>query len=302
MAGYTSAILIYNTKSGHSTTQKQQNIKAHFQACHMDLEIVEVPKPQFEIDEIISRGVSNGVDLIVAAGGDGTISLVSNALVGTSIPLGILPLGTGNLLAKELKIPMNLQKALNTITADNPHIIKLDTFHLNGHHFVLNLSVGVSPKIMASTPSAEKQRLGVIAYIIHFIQQILGLELHRFDIEYDHHRISTLASEILITNSRTIGIESLKWSNIVSLNDGKLDLFIFRARNVFDILELLISFFRSKEISPVIKYFQFKNYCRIETRTVMCTQADGDIIGQTPVEVYVNPLSLNIITGSSYIS
>ncbi len=302
MAGYTSAILVYNTKSSHSKAQKLQIIKAHFLAQHIDLEVVEVPKPQNEINEIISQGISKGVELVVAAGGDGTVSLVSDALVGTHLPLGIIPLGTGNLLAKDLKIPMNLQKALETITGDNPRIIKLDTFRLDDHHFVLNLSVGVSPKVMALTPQEEKQQLGVIAYIIPLFQQLIGLELHRFEIEYDHHSISALASEILITNIRTIGIESLKWSDVVSLDDGKLDLFIIRARNMFDIIGFLVSIFRKKETGPVIKFIQFEEYCRIESRTIMRTQADGDIIGQTPVEIHINPLSLNIITGSSYIS
>ena len=298
MAVYTKAILFYNKKSGHSTDQKLQIIKAHFQSRHIDLEIVEVPKPQHEINEIVSQGISKGFDLVVAVGGDGTVSLVSDALVGTSIPLGILPLGTGNLFAKEVKIPMNLQKALETITRDSPNITKLDTFHLDGRHYILNLSVGVSPKLMSLTLQEEKQRFGVFAYIIHFLQQLLGLELHWFEIEYDHHHLSTYASEILITNSRTIGIESLKWSNIVSLNDGKLDLFIFRARNMFDIIGLLISIFRKKEIGPVIKFIQFEEYCRIESRTVMNTQADGDIVGQTPIKIHIDPNSLNVITGT----
>jgi len=302
MAGYTRAILIYNTKSGRANAKNQQVIKAHFLSQQIALAILEVPKSQIEIDKFISRGISNGVDLIVTAGGDGTISLVCNALVGTNLPLAILPLGTGNLLAKELKIPMNLQKALETITTDNPQIIKLDTFHLDGHHFVLNLSVGISTKVMALTPQEEKQRLGVIAYIIHFFQQLLGLELHRFEIEYDHHQISALASEILITNCRTIGIESLKWSNVVSLNDGKLDLFIIRVSNIFDVLGFFLSVFMKKETGPVIKFIQFEEYCRIESRTVLNTQADGDIIGQTPAEIYIYPRSLNIVTGPSQIN
>jgi len=152
---------------------------------------------------------------------------------------------------------------------------------------------------MAMTPPEEKQKLGVKAYLIRMIQQLLGLELHRFDIEYDRKRISINASEILLTNSRTIGFESLKWSEIVSLDDGKLDLFIFRARNIFDVLGLILSIFRKKETRTPVKFVQFSDYCRIETRSEMNTQADGDLLGKTPVEVSINPLSLKIITGCS---
>jgi len=294
------AILFYNSEAGQSNILEHRGIiQSHFKKHQIQLVTYLIPDLRLDIEEIIRKGISQGVELFIGAGGDGTVSLVGNALVGTEFPLGIIPLGTGNLLAKELGIPTSLQDALETITAKNPPTKKIDTFLINSHHYVLNVSVGISPNVMAMTPPEEKQKLGVKAYLIRMIQQLLGLELHRFDIEYDRKRISINASEILLTNSRTIGFESLKWSEIVSLDDGKLDLFIFRARNIFDVLGLILSIFRKKETRTLVKFVQFSDYCRIETRSEMNTQADGDLLGKTPVEVSINPLSLNIITGSS---
>jgi len=294
------AILFYNSEAGQSNILEHRGIiQSHFKKHQIQLVTYLIPDLLLDIEEIVRKGISQGVELFIGAGGDGTVSLVGNALVGTEFPFGIIPLGTGNLLAKELGIPTSLQDALNTITAINPPTKKIDTFLINGHHYVLNVSVGISPNVMAMTPPEEKQKLGVKAYLIRMIQQLLGLKLHRFDIEYDQKRISINASEILLTNSRTMGFESLKWSEIVSLDDGKLDLFIFRARNIFDVLGLILSIFRKKETRTLVKFVQFSDYCRIETRSEMNTQADGDLLGKTPVEVSINPLSLNIITGSS---
>ena len=298
MTNFNKAILFYNTMAGQSNAHVHYKIiRSHFRKHHIQLVIYIIPDPLLDIKEIIRTGIAKGVDLFIAAGGDGTVSLIGNALVGTGLPLGILPLGTGNLLAKELGIPTSLQEALEIITTKDHHTENIDTFQINGHHYVLNVSVGVSPDVMATTPPEDKKKLGAMAYLFHLIQQLLGLKLHRFDVEFDHKRISVVASEIFVTNSRTIGFESLKWSEAVSLNDGKLDLFIIRARNIFDILGLIFSIVRKKETRTLIKFVQFSDYCRINTRMEMNTQADGDLLGKTPVEVTINPLSLKIVTG-----
>ncbi len=299
MPCFKKAILFYNTKAGQSNLlDHQEVITAHFGEHQIQLSFFVIPDSELNIEEIVTQGIAEDVDLFIAAGGDGTVSLVCNALIGTGLPLGVLPLGTGNLLAKELGIPTSLPDALSTLTTD-PCMEKIDTFYIEGHHYVLNVSVGISPIVMAMTPANEKQKLGSKAYLIRLIQQLLGLKLHRFDIEFDHQYLSVMATEILLTNSRTMGFESLKWSDEISLNDGKLDLFIIRAKNIIDVLGVIFSIFRKKETDPVIKFFQFTKYCRIESRTEMKTQADGDLLGVTPVEVLINPLSLNIITGCS---
>ena len=301
MAAYSKAVLFYNEKSGQSNRQDQRKIiRAHFNEHNIKLEIVVVPRPNQEMNEIISQAISQGVDLFIAAGGDGTVSMVGDALIETNIPLGIIPLGTGNLLAQELKIPINLKKALELITNGKHDVIDMDTFLLDGRNFILNASVGLTPRVMEGTQAKEKQQWGVIAYLISFIQQILGLKLHQFDVDYDQHMERYKASEILITNSQATGVEPLKWSDDVFVNDGYLDMLIIRAANIFDLLGLIISIFvRRQKFNPVIKYIQFKDYCNIETKTPIRTQADGDPVGQTPVNIRVLPGSLKVITSKN---
>jgi diacylglycerol kinase (ATP) len=299
MSDYTKAVVFYNSESGQSKFEKHRDmIHSHFRSLQIATTIHEIPKPLDELKIIVSQATDEGADLFIAAGGDGTASLIASTLIDTGKHMAILPLGTGNLLAKELNIPINFEKALQTITADKPHIIQMDTFRLDGRNFILNLSTGVSSIVMGETKAEEKKRFGVFAYFVNFVGQILGLKLHRFDIDYDGKKGSYRASEILITNSRETGLEPLEWADNVKINDGALDLFVIRAANIFEIAGLIISIFtKSQRMNPVIKIFQISDKCRIESKTPLPVQADGDSIGKTPVEIKLNPQSLTVIVG-----
>ncbi|MFU8827647.1 MAG: diacylglycerol/lipid kinase family protein, partial [Brevefilum sp.] len=253
------------------------------------------------LNKIINQAIDNGVDLFLAAGGDGTISMISTHLIGQDIPLGIIPLGTGNFLAKSLDIPLKIDQALDLITSNDHTKVKIDTFRLDERFFLLNISVGVSPKVMRAVDSDQKQHLGFFAYLINFTQQIFGLKMHRIEIDCDHQQTSVLASEILITNIGTAGVDPLTWSEDITLNDGVMDLLIFRAANIWDILGMLASIFAKKgKFNPVIKFMQIKEYCRVSASTPLYTQADGDIVGETPFTIKIYPGSLTLIAGKDH--
>jgi len=297
MGTYSKAVLFYNKKSGQSDSDRQLRvIQEHFNKIDIPLRIFDVSENSEKITSIVATARNEGADLFIAAGGDGTVSLVANPLVGSEKPLGILPIGTGNLLAKELKIPSRIEDALNLITGRDSKKIRLDTFIMDNHYYILNVSAGVTPKIMENTQSEEKKRLGVFAYLIHFFEQLLGLKLEQFDVEYDQQRESHVASEVLITNGRLMGIESLEWSDDIALNDGMMDIFVIRAASITDILSIVFSAFtKHKRKNPIIKSMRFRDYCRIETQTPLKVQADGDPVGITPVEIHIKPNALTII-------
>jgi YegS/Rv2252/BmrU family lipid kinase len=300
MSNFHNAIIFYNEKSGQSDAVFHNSaIKSHFQKSGIDFEIVNVPLPPAEIRNIIKQGQQHGLDLVVAAGGDGTVSMVGSSLINSTLLMGILPIGTGNLLAKELKIPMRFEKALETITSDKSELFTIDTFGLSDQFFLMNLSVGLSSTIMDETASDEKQRLGFFAYFMHFIKLLFRIKMDRFTIEYDGHLITKSASEVIIANSRLLAAELFEWPDYVTLNDGKLDLFIIRAANLRDVIHFVASVFTKYRIKyPIVDYYPFEDYCQIETKEPKKAQADGDTIGETPIRVKVMPQSLKIIVPS----
>ena len=296
------AILFYNTESGHSKKSNQlETIKAHFKKNNISLTVIKFPKADEDIHTTLEQISPDQSDLFIAAGGDGTASLLANKVINTDKSFAILPLGTGNLLAQELKIPLNLKRALDAITADNPKTVMMDTIKVDDRYCLMNVSAGLTPKIMKSTQSKEKQRYGLMAYIANFIQQYLGLKRHRFFIRYDDNNLTFVASEVLITNGASSGVESIKLSDNIKLNDGQLDLFIIRAKNFYDLINLIISLFSKKDRrNDVMKHIKFSDHCRIESAAPLPTQADGDTLGETPIKINVNPKSLKVIISEEY--
>ncbi len=297
MSRYTKATLFYNEKAGQSDLGHQMDlIQTHFSQHKISLTVIYLPITHAAMKKLISQAISDDVDLFIAAGGDGTVSLVGDQLVGTGKPMGILPIGTGNFLAKELGIPLNLRSALDLITTNDADLFQLDTIEFLDRHYIRNISMGVVSKVINDTPSEEKKRLGFFAYVIHFLQQILGLKLDRYYLEYDHQKKTVVASEILITNARLMGIEPLEWSEEILINDGVMEIFVIRAVNLLDIIRFLFSAATKRSLkTPIIKSMKFNQYCRIETQTPVMVQADGDLIGKSPIEVHIKHQSLTII-------
>jgi YegS/Rv2252/BmrU family lipid kinase len=295
------ALLFFNPKSGRSQDEDYvEFFQRHFSESHIDLDIVHVLEEFNTLETIINTAIAEGVNLFVAAGGDGTVSMVSTHLVGKGKAVGIIPLGTGNLLAKALDVPQNIDEALNLITSSNPNTVSIDTLKLNERFFLMNVSVGITSRLMGSVDSQQKQKMGVFAYIINFLQEIFGLKLHKVYIDCDQNKFSVMASEVLITNIGTAGVNPLTWSDNILLNDGIMDLLIFRATNLWDILGIARSIiFKKEKFNPYIKFLKIRKYCRIETLKPLHTQADGDIIGKTPFEIEVIPQSLTIISGDN---
>ncbi len=298
-------VLFYNRKSGHagdeSADQQKSEFAEFFKRKGIPFKQYDLPFSAEEVNQIVDKEISTDTEIFIAAGGDGTISIVGNALINKPQKLGILPLGTGNLLATELRIPKSIKEALGVITDDNSKVLKLDTFKFGDRNYILNLSIGLTPRIIEKTKSSEKQQLGILAYIWHFLLQGLGLHLRQFKLQFDGQEKSILASEIIITNGRVIGLQPLKWSDDVYVNDGIFDIFAIRAANIIDIGHFIISIFSEKaDHDKVVDHFRFQKKCRVETKKTIPVQADGDPAGETPIQITVNPHSLNILVPKKY--
>ena len=248
-----------------------------------------------DLRAIVQQEISGGADLIVAAGGDGTIAEVAAGMVHSPVPLGIIPTGTWNAIARNLMIPFSTTRAVNLMTGRH-NIKRLDLMAIGETVHAMNMGVGFSSTMIENTARADKRKLGSLAYFSQGFKQIFGLQQHRYTIEADGKRFRGRAAEIFVANYGVVGLNILEASLDIKPDDGKVDVLILRARTIFDLPGLFWQIFiRRKRRTPKYRQLSAAESLLIRTNPPAAVQADGELIGQTPVMVKVIPRCVKVI-------
>lgn len=243
----------------------------------------------------VRAALAQGAAVCVAVGGDGTVSWVADALACTAVPLAIIPTGTGNVLARELGIPLDVHAALRLVSGDHA-VRRIDTMRVGDAYYVLNVSTGISSQLMRATSAAYKQQLGMFAYLLAALQQLSGVRLRRFMLLVNGQPMHVRASEVAVVNARTIGLQRLRWAPDIQLDDGQLELCILRASTVLDLLRVFFNALLDRQRhDPALRIIPLTGSVTIVPRDDVPIQADGDVIGWSPIHVTLAPRALGVI-------
>ena len=234
--------------------------------------------------------IEAGVDLIAAYGGDGTVGDIASGMIGSTIPLAILPGGTGNALAKGLAIPVPLQEAAEKIFSSKPQPI--DMGRANGQTFILRADMGLTTSTTRDASQESKERLGMLAYLAAAIQSLDDIQPVEFHLAIDGQLLDATGIACIITNHYELGGFGLKFSDSVRPDDGKLDAFIIH--DVGAVLALITAPLTQRDPDEVLDHYQGGKF-RIEADTPQAFHLDGDPAGEMPVEIEVIPQAVQIL-------
>lgn len=248
-----------------------------------------------QLPEVVREQLTGEITLVVAAGGDGTISEVGTGLTYTGIPLGILPTGTWNALAHNLGIPIFFEDAMHLLL--KPHRqMKIDSLEVNGRHYLLNLGIGLSAAVIQSTLRHQKRRFGFLAYFWNFLVQASGLRQQNFRLGIDGREIKVRATELMVINSSIIGLGELPTVLEIQPDDGKVEIIALRAPTFFGLALIALNILVGRRRkTPGFISFTSKQSISIRTRRRVVVQADGEIIGHTPVDITLHHASVDVI-------
>ncbi len=187
---------------------------------------------------VAADAIASGADLIIVAGGDGTIMEVVNAVIGTTVPIGIIPVGTGNLLAINLGIPMQIDEAVTAALGGAPRSIDLVKVNNEDHYFAVMGGLGFDAAVMESTDRDSKQRFGRLAYIWTAVQHLEG-ELFDAFITLDNGKEMVVqARSILIANMGFLGININAFPTAIP-DDGIIQVGILKAASTVEFARLM---------------------------------------------------------------
>jgi diacylglycerol kinase (ATP) len=253
-------------------------------------------------DETIAAtkdAIQKGAELIIAAGGDGTVGAVADILTGTSVTLGILPRGTVNVLSRELRIPLDsIEEALDIcLTGDT---VAMDVGQVGTMRFLLNCSVGFDALAVQNVNPDLKGIVGSSAYVVSSLANAAVYTPPRFVLTLDEDPPFYVdAFTIIIANTGAYGGD-LRIAPDARINDGQFDLCIFEAPEGLPAVQWA-AFLRGigawaigrHTTDPNVHFYRARRI-QIETNPPTAVQIDGDAIGNTPVTVEILPRSLRV--------
>jgi YegS/Rv2252/BmrU family lipid kinase len=298
---------VLNPRSGSCTVEDvREAIRDHMAGA--EIEIHEVSEGD-DLRAIVRDALRRGCDPIIAAGGDGTVSTVADVLVGTGTFLIVFPLGTANVLARELGIPIDLDGAsrlgagrLNpgSLSGRRHAVVVIDAMKIAGRHYFTQVGVGIDSLMIRDTAVEQKRKFGRLAYIRTALTSLVGFQPRRFAVTVDDRTFSVKASQVLVANTGMMGGPMLRWGPDIRPDDGRLDVCIVRARSILDYAALFVHvLLGSHKKSPNVRYVVASRSVVIEAKHPLPVQADGEILGTTPVRIEIVPLALKVVVPES---
>jgi len=292
-----SACLIFNPVAGQGDSEQ-------------DLATIKsILEPEFALDiqfttaevgggELAHRAVANNAKIIIASGGDGTLSAVAEALIDTNISLGAIARGTANAFANALGIPDTIEAACQVIIDGVTK--KVDAAMCNDCPMILLAGIGFEAETVEDADRETKDRLGMLAYVLSGLKQLKDFNQFETEIETDDKVIKVQANAITIANAAPPSSILAQGTAEVIYDDGLLDVTIIAAKTRAGAIAISYHLLQSASNDEAaeredIGYLRAKRV-KVTTNPPQKVVVDGEIVGTTPIEVKCIPHALTVLT------
>lgn len=287
--------VIINPVSGTSSKQNlPHKIANEFDAHHFDMHFFITGYAGHGF-EIAAQAVKEGVDYVIAAGGDGTVNETARALIGSKTALGIIPMGSGNGLARDLHIPIFVNKAISAIKEEN--VISIDYGVANDNIFFCTCGVGFDA-IVSEKASLTKNR-GSLMYIKNMLEAYFEQKAETYEIICPEGTIKDKAFVVTCANAGQYGNNAFIAPN-ADIQDGLMNIAILKPINILEVPQTTLQLF-SKNIDNNKKLVEMlSKEVIIKRESAGLMHVDGDPI-QTDKDIYVRiiPKGLRVLVPTS---
>lgn len=282
------ALVVANPKSSRGCSDLDAGIRRLEErgfACE-----VHRPEDPSDVPALLRRR-GDAACVIVLGGGDGTFHRAAEELVALGRPLGILPLGTANDLARTLGIPSKLEQAFELVAEGATR--RIDLGRANGKLFFNVASVGLATEVARRATAERKRRLGVLSYPLALLEAVRDRRPFRAEIECDgeRHRLRTL--QVSVGNGRHHG-GGLTVVEDAAIDDHRLDLYAVREAQPLRLLRLLPALHRGRRTHEDEVLRLRGRRMAVRTRRPLPVNVDGEIATHTPVVFEVEADALEV--------
>jgi diacylglycerol kinase (ATP) len=239
------------------------------------------------------KAIEDRYDMVIAAGGDGTVNEVVNGLAGSQVIFSLIPIGTENVIAKEAGIPFNIQKACEHI--EQARVKRVDVGKIKDRYFLGFAGVGLDAHAVREVPEKLKENLGSLAFFLTGVAMAWKLRkaAPRARIYIDDKSIDIVFWLIIVGNIPSYGWR-VKVTPKASMCDGLLDVCVFPKTSYFGVIRQIVGAMAGVHLRlPEIRYYKARRL-EIRTKPRVLVEADGELVGWTPCIISIVPDSLSV--------
>ncbi|MDX2092163.1 MAG: diacylglycerol kinase family protein [Kofleriaceae bacterium] len=306
--------LVWNGRAGSVADVVPEVVQQRLAESGAEVSVLDI-RADRTAGECARAALERGAEIVVAAGGDGTVSGVAAPLVGTSARLGVLPLGTSNSFAAALGIPAEVESALALLVAAatprqaRPVVLGasldrlLDVAVVRGGAgemtMVLHCMVGLHADVIADTSTEAKQRWGVLAYAASAVKRLAQIDTFAVELQTDHHVVRCRASAVAAANLAPFKTVLAHGPSHLLGDDGRLDLTIVAAETIADAIATGVHLWRTARQGEPADRDSIGSLSTarvtISAHPVQHVLVDGEPFGTTPITLETRPLALRVI-------
>jgi len=294
----TTAYVVGRRRKGSDIDGVVREVQATLEGAGWKVDSAVVDRKS-ELRKHARRAVKRGCDVVVAVGGDGAVNQVATVLTETPVALGIIPTGTGNLLAGNLGIPRRPERAAATILSGTRRRIDVGQATVGGKSYCVTVACGVGfdADVMDATRRRSKRRWGKLAYFASAIATSGRIRNVAHEITLDGVTTQTTAAQVIVANFGRM-MAGLSPRRPVLPDDGLLEVIVVRASGPVTALPAAWEALRQTDLGDSSGGHAFRAQARkvrLETVLPILVEIDGNVVGRTPVEVSILPAALTII-------
>lgn len=237
LSGFKNIHLIINPVSGQGVVPVAE-IESKFSVLGDRLTVHET-LVDLSAKTLAEQAVSQGADLVIAFGGDGTMLEVAESLNNTGVPMSVIPGGTANVFANELQIPNDKIEALDALLNEKTNIRQIDVGRVGEKHFLLRLGIGLEAAMTVMTDREEKDKYGSWAYAWTALRLGSRMKHANYHLVIDGKRKKIKGVTCVICNSGNLGLPRVKLLPDIDVSDGKLDVVVVREASLWSAASLI---------------------------------------------------------------
>jgi YegS/Rv2252/BmrU family lipid kinase len=246
--------------------------------------------------QFAKAAVKEGVDALAVYGGDGTLMEAISGLIGSEIPLAILPGGSANVLANELGIPTDLKEACALLSHSSLRTKSIDVGQFNNRYFITGISIGFGADLVKGANRETKNKFGILAYFFAAAAALKKLKLSNYHIKIDGNEYEVQGLTCMVNNAGNLGFTKISLDKNIDISDGLLDVVVVRKANLSLFKLIVITLIKGERPDnfELVEHWQGREIS-ISSSRKQVIQCDGEVIDTIPSRIKIIPGAIKIL-------